>query len=286
MGFNKLQYTLMQKAIRKQLTMVKANKTWLEIYEKYCIGKLTSKNNLVFTINDLNIMRKIVDKHLSLDPLFDDLKGDRLSLSKRCKNEKINGTQVFGNYIQVAKPNNMPIHLFDGDAVTPKNTVLTLIDNTIDFKKHSSVLIIENGTNFINWSAIKLPIECDDSLIIYRGHGKSLKAVHNLLKEMPDNCTKYTFFDYDPSGIGMSLRMRADAMLIPKNYLDIHKNKSIMKLNKDSTHHKQWVIEGEYISKNSPEFLKQAIINMEKYDIALTQETIVSCEIDLVVKKI
>lgn len=280
MDLNKKEYQLLQRVVKTRQKVVAATPIWKRLHSAFELGVL-SGSKLHFNLADLEKMREITGYKLSMDPLYVSAEGDRIALACVTHNEKLSRAPIFAMSINVARPNNLPIFTPDGFTSTPKNTALTIMNGELDMSRFNKIVLIENGSLFANWASLKLPEECADALLIYRGHGAGIKTTYNLLRARPATCVLYGFFDFDPAGLAMSLEVGCDRTILPANIAAIFEGDNFRRLNKEERFHRQWARKGQFLKDRCCKQLIPIVEVIENLKVALTQEALISLDIKL-----
>lgn len=270
----------MQRVVKTRQKTVTATPLWRKLHVAFHLG-IVNGNQLHFDIADLEKMREITRYKLSMDPLYMSAEGDRIALAGITQNEKLSRAPIFASNIHVARANNLPIFTLDGVSSTPNNAALTIMNGGLDLSRFNKVVLIENGSLFANWALLKLPEECADALLIYRGHGAGIQTTYNLLRARPTTCILYGFFDFDPAGLAMSMEAGCDRTILPKNIDEVIEDNKFRHLNKEEIFHRQWARKGQFLKGCSCKSLIPIIEMIEIYKVALTQESLINRDITL-----
>ncbi|MES2822467.1 MAG: hypothetical protein V4732_02615 [Pseudomonadota bacterium] len=280
MKIGKRLYELLQRVVKTRQKTVELTSTWKVFHTEFNVGKIIA-NRLHFSVLDLEKIRELSLHKLSIDPLFTVAEGDRIALSGITHNEKLSRYQVFANNVHVARFANLPIKTPRGTTFTPGNTGLALMDGDFDLSFYESVVLIENGTVFANWSSLQLPMDCSESLLMYRGHGSGIRTTYKILKARPSTCKLFGFFDFDPAGLAMALSVGCNGIVLPDDIDEVLSDETLRRLNKIETFHKQWIKNSDYLNSNPSPHLTTIVEKIRKYEVALTQEMLVRRNIKL-----
>jgi len=206
---------------------VKATKTWLSLHSELSIGT-RSGDKIILSQADRDGLRDFVIGNTGIDPLYEDIDGDRIEMASRTSNEKLSANSVFGNEIKIFR-NEHHIKLVDGLATTPPGSYLITSPNNIDLNAIQAIVVVENGAPFRDWSKVVMPKSLRDSLTIYRGHDENAGSVIELLNQRRESTKVYAAVDFDPAGFRIALSLGADAILVPKNHEALLSEKHINK---------------------------------------------------------
>lgn len=227
MEIGKQVYRSIQRVLQQRSARVAINKTWSQIHNEFAIGSRVGKY-LALTADDRERLRFTLLRATGLDPLHDHLDGDRLAMSRRSPNEKLAAQPVFGDGIKLFRL-QQPIPLVGGAASTPPGSYLTTNPGQLDAARLDVIVVIENGTAFLNWPKLRADAGIRHALALYRGHDDSARRVLNLLHEVRSQARIYAAVDFDPAGFRIALGLGADALLVPERYprilQEVHLNK-------------------------------------------------------------
>jgi len=268
MEIGKQVYKSVQRALKQRLPRVAINKTWQQIHDELAVGSRVG-GYLELTTADRERLRSAVLQATGLDPLYDDLKGDRLAVASRSSNEKLATQPVFGEEIKLFRL-QQPIPLVGGAAVTPPGSYLTTGPKQLDTARLDTIVVIENGTAFLNWSQLRADADIRCALALYRGHDDSARRVLDLLHELPNRVRIYAAVDFDPAGFRIAQSLGADALLVPENYPRILQESH---LNKTEAFEKQ---NTKAADANIPDGWRSAWEWIHRHRIAVTQEVLLA----------
>jgi len=266
MEIGKQEYRSVQRALQQRLSRVAINRIWLQIQDEFAVGSRAGRY-LELTTVDRERLRSAVLQATGLDPLYDHLDGDRLVMASRSSNEKLAAQPVFGEEIKLFRQQR-PIPLVGGAAVTPPGSYLTTAPGQLDTACLDAIVVIENGTAFLNWPQLRADAEIRHALALYRGHDESARRVSDLLHELPKRVCIYAALDFDPAGFRIALSLGADALLVPEHYQRILQESH---LNKPEAFEKQNTKAGD---ANIPEGWRSAWDWIHRHRIAVTQEAL------------
>ncbi len=209
---NKSQFNSIKKLLKNRRYKINATKIWRDIHAEYGVGQLSSKA-ILFIEQDFSNLRTMCQKLTGVDPLLEEVKGDRLDVAAKARNEKWAQGNVFGDMVEVNSKSS--IELTHGQAVTPPGTFLKVGVNDFNLNVIDKILLIENAVIARHWYQCRLPDSLDNALMVYRGHDVSSKAVRAWLTTLPEHIMKIGYFDFDPAGLGIAHDYGVDALLVP-----------------------------------------------------------------------
>lgn len=225
---SKQAFKSIQAALRRGAEEVTFNKIWKSLHNELSIGKVIGKK-LHFSSSDREELRQHIQASIGLDPLFDEVSGDRLEVAAHISDEKWATQSVFGRQI-LAKSTCCNISLKTGDAVTPPNSALYVDPELIQLPQKAVITIVENGSAFNQWHDVLTDSEkVKSSLVVYRGHDQGAARVRQWLGALPETIETIAAVDLDPSGLLIAASLGADAVLLPEAFdlipLDSRTNK-------------------------------------------------------------
>lgn len=218
MPLSKRAFSSIQRVVRNRTFTVKLSNIWTEIYNELGVGEVLGKN-LNLSKDDHQTLRNWFFKNSGIDPLTDDVPGDRLEVAKVTNNEKFSSIPVFNGFISICS-RQKEISLQQGTATTPRGTLLRVKSSDITFAPSDKVVVTENGMAALHWHDFSIPGDVEESIMVYRGHDNEAQHVSRFLKSLPSSVLKIGFFDFDPAGIGMAVDYDCDAILIPDQLTD------------------------------------------------------------------
>lgn len=261
-------FSSIQNALRKRLVSVKATKTWLNLHSELSIGA-RSGDEIMLSQADRDSLRDFIISKIGIDPLHENIDGDRIEMALRTSNEKLSDHSVFGNEIKVFR-NERHIKLMDGVATTPPGSYLTTSPDNIDLNDVDAIVVVENGAPFRDWSKAVMAPPLHESLAVYRGHDENARSVMELLNKRRASIKVYAAVDFDPAGFRIALSLGADAILIPKNHKALLSERH---LNKPEVFEKQnnrksdamipagWKEEWEWLHDNRIAITQEALLS-------------------------
>ncbi|EAZ98132.1 hypothetical protein [Marinobacter sp. ELB17] len=210
------QFNAISKVVRGHKTDIAVSDVWAEIHEETSLGARIGKR-LVFTTEDIDSLRQYAKYLTNLDPLFQDLSGNRVEVAAKTGNEKFGNELVFGRMVVMATLGNSSIPLQSGESArAPANVLMSTHLDRIDLDRLQSqkLLILENGTTIQHCEKLVLPESWCDVLVVYRGHGENVPHVDTLIRNQPSETLAF-LGDFDPAGIDIATRHGKGVLLIP-----------------------------------------------------------------------
>jgi len=213
---SKQAFRSIQSALRRGAEEVTFNKIWKSLHNELAIGKVIGKK-LHLSSSDRAALRQHIQTSVGLDPLLDEIAGDRLEVAAHISDEKWATQTVFGRQILV-KRLCCNISLKTGDAVTPPDSALYVDPELIQLSDIAVITIVENGSAFNQWHDVIIDSErVKNSLVIYRGHGQDAARVSLWLSALPEYIKTIAAVDLDPSGLLIAASLGVDAVLLPED---------------------------------------------------------------------
>lgn len=274
-------YKSIQRVLQQRSAQVTINKTWLQIHTEFAVGSRVGKY-LKLTAEDRERLRSTLRQVTGLDPLRDNLEGDRLAMSRRSTNEKLASQPVFGEEIKLFRL-QQPIPLVGGTASTPPGSYLITNPVQLDTARLDAIVVVENGAAFLNWAKLCAGGGIRHALALYRGHDDSARRVLNLLQRVRSKARIYAAVDFDPAGFRIALSLGADALLAPEHYPQILRETH---LNKPEAFDKQntkaedanipagWRIAWDWIHQHRIAVTQEALLARRWNMVALSSKTL------------
>ena len=213
MSLSKKGYSAIQRVLHNRTFRVALNAIWQDLHDELGIGSISAKQ-LLLTHEDHEKLRNWAALEVGADPLTTKIIGDRLEAAALVRNEKWATEGVFSKMIRVSKLSG-EIPLTQGNAVTPRGTLLSVSASDILVNNITSVILVENGIVARYWYKSLVPEDLATALIVYRGHGSEAEATRAWLYNLPSDIKKIGYFDFDPAGLGIAVDYSMDAILIP-----------------------------------------------------------------------
>ncbi len=146
-------FSTIQNALRRGSSEVTLNSIWTALHQELAIGSRCG-NRLRLSTQDRERLRRHIISETHIDPLTDEITGDRMAVAMRTANEKLSQEPVFGDEIRVWCREG--IQLRSGNVVTPSGTSMNVNPKEIVSEALKAVTIIENGAAFKQWHRLSL----------------------------------------------------------------------------------------------------------------------------------
>lgn len=212
--YSKQAFRSIKSALRRGAKEVTFNGIWKSLHNELVIGKVIGKK-LYLSSSDRDALRQHIQTSIGLDPLLDEVSGDRLEVAALISDEKWATETVFGRQILV-KRLCRSISLKSGDAATPPESALTVDPDLIQLPDNAVITVVENGAAFNQWHQVNTDSDrVKNSLVVYRGHGQDATRVRQWLNTLPESVNTVAAVDLDPSGLLIAVSLGADAVLLP-----------------------------------------------------------------------
>lgn len=282
---SKAQFNAILKVVREGKKEIGISGVWTRIHEETSLGARKGKQ-FVFTDDEFEGLRRY-GKHLTgLDPLYQDLSGNRVEVAAKTGCEKFGNELVFGRMVVMATLGNSSIPLKSGEvAQAPASVLMSTHLDCVDFDlmQRQKVLIVENGTTIQHCAELVLPEAWADALVVYRGHGENVSHVETLIRNQPSDTLAF-MGDFDPAGIDIATRHGKGVLLIPDLAVvasfDAAALAKISQREVFNRHH----VSFRRLKARSTEPLWQAMLNyMDQRQIAIMEEHTASKLLPLVV---
>lgn len=270
---------VIQKALKRAESRIQLNKSWAAIHAATGIGELVGEH-LMLSGLDRERLRLWVKRKVGLDPLSNDvLATTRMEVAQQSRNEKMASQAVFGSLVQVARADGKPIILRTGQATVPPGSLLSVEPGNLVVAQET-LIVVENGSVMRQWHKLELPELLGSALLIYRGHGKDVEDVMELVREGDAAC-KYGFFDFDPAGMDMGLSLGLQGLLIPRSWESLtNENPWVKGFNQPDTFWRQRP-SFERIQAEARNEIKHIVKHIGDHRLALMQEHLVEHELEL-----
>ncbi len=267
-----------QKLLRQGKNEVAKGERWEKLCSSLGIGQVKHKV-IVFSDEDLVALRNRFTLLLNSNIYTFDFDTDRTTLAKKTANEKVGKKAVFSHLIQVARQNDLPIIINGQTTFTPSGSLTSTPIELLELPE--KVVLVENGETIIYWYDIRLPKECEDALIIYRGHGSAARKILDRLAESPTTLV-YAYCDFDPAGLMIASSL-SENIIIPEDWESLTKSSDFLrKFNKRNCFIDQRK-EMKLVRDKNIQALNPIIDHIEKHEIALTQECLTAHNFKLIV---
>lgn len=204
-------------ALQRGAEAVAFNKIWKSLHNELAIGKVIGKK-LHLSSSDRDALRQHFLVSVGLDPLLDEVSGDRLEVAAHMSDEKWATQTVFSRQVLV-KNLCCNISLKTGDAVTPPGSALYIDPELIQLSNEAVITIVENGSVFNQWHEVIIDSErVKNSLVVYRGHSQDAASVSQWLSALPEYIETVAAVDLDPSGLLIASSLGVNAVLLPEKF--------------------------------------------------------------------
>ena len=277
MRLGQRELSIIQTVLQLKTRVVKLNKTWTMLNKDMQIGSII-KRELHLSESDLDVLRVLYGKHVKTEPeVTYDSNADRISLADHRIDEKSGNASVFGEQLWFAAINaQLPLKSGEMHIAHPGVTTAVSLEH-LAVEKIRKLIIIENGTMLVrisDWYQ-QVPLEWQDSLFLYRGHGKNCRSVNQLLEVLPEECPVAVYTDFDLYGLNIANNfnlIRPVSVMVPQCW------QSIKEQHPDNNFYK-YVDQSEYISDLSEtegmsEPMKAILKHVNFNKVAVMQENV------------
>jgi hypothetical protein len=175
---------------------------WRNLHQEYGLGSLVDNKILHWSRDDLKQWKTLVDTNR---PAHEAVQAgaDRTEVSQYTANEKLTTVSVQEQRL-FCHAINAPLYLTCGEQQVHPDIEYRAHYKTIDINRYSACLIIENLESFIYCQRFNWP-NLPATLVLYRGHDKSTRALQALLESRDESVEVYIFPDTDPAGLGIAM---------------------------------------------------------------------------------
>ena len=207
---------VLSRAVKVVKPVVKLTALWRYLNTEYGIG-FVDKNNLNLSHTDYQHIRELVQNEMNLD-LFEPLpKGSRIDIARATGDEKLNAEAPGRHHILLNSPSGQ---LAINAQIIP---LIIAASYRLDWREldeklfPKSIIVVENLQAFDFIQKTVLPESLQASVVVYRGHNISSKAVIDFLQATPENTQIIAFCDYDPKGFEIALTTpKVSHILLPE----------------------------------------------------------------------
>jgi len=217
---NKGSIRLISKVVKERISKVKLGKTWKTIFDEFNVGEVRAEGNqkwLYFDLMARDELQQLCESDTGINPSLGLPKGMRTDVAGTAIDEKIAENSIQLNRVYCTATTS-PIYICDEVVNLPSGATLWLDYNDINIEEYTQVVVVENLEAFILWSQFNLPAQLTASLVVYRGHDISAKAVVAFLNGLPKRVDVIVFSDPDPAGLGIVMETpNVKSTLIPAN---------------------------------------------------------------------
>lgn len=211
-----------QAVLRQDKSEVRLSSLWRAIHDELSIGVRVPGSALRLNAEDRHRLREYIRGLHGLDPLLDELGGDRVELAAHTSNEKFSAQPVFGRLLRLVSRRS-EISLTTGRASTPPGSALTLDPSLIKAESiDAMVVVVENGAVFNRWHDVPITDpRVVEALAVYRGHDQEARVVADWLVSLPDGASIVAAVDFDPAGFEIALALGASSILLPDDWSNL-----------------------------------------------------------------
>lgn len=277
MRLGQREISVIQPVLQLKLKTVKLNKTWKKLNFEMLLGKII-KGKLYLSDSDLEILHILYSKHVKTKPEIEySAHADRISLADHRIDEKSGNGNVFGNQLWFASIGTaLPLKTGNMDIAHHGVTTAVSIEH-LTIEQMKKIIIVENGTMLVKlhtWSK-QIPIQWQDSLILYRGHGKHTKILNLLLSALPDDCLVAVYGDFDLYGLNIANHfnsIRPVYLMAPecwKSLNEKHPDNNVSKFNDQLEYGSDLLT-----SEETPKALKTIVHYIKENKLAVMQENV------------
>ena len=269
---------MVQTLLRQSKKEVNKGPRWEDVCHSLGIGHIGRKT-IMFSDDDLVALRDYFNTALGGDIYTFDLNQDRTTTAKKIANEKVSRKAVFSHLLQVARQGDLPIIINGQATFTPAGSLISTPVERLGLPE--KVVLVENGEAIIYWNDIRLPKECEDALIIYRGHGPAAGELLDAISKSSSSLI-YAYCDFDPAGVKIGTSL-SDKIILPENWKSLTKHSDFLRrFNKRKCFIEQ---RGDIslLRKKDNKFLESVINHIESHEVAITQECLTAHDRQLIV---
>lgn len=277
MRLGQRELSIIQPVLQLKLRIVKLNKTWQKLNIEMQLGKII-KGELHLSDSDLEMLRILYSNHVKTKPEIEySAHADRISLADHRIDEKSGNSNVFGNQLWFASTGTkLPLKTGDMHIAHHGVTTAVSIENLV-IEQINRLIIVENGTMLVklhDWFK-QIPIQWQNSLILYRGHAKHTKMVNQLIEALPDDCLVAVYTDFDLYGLNIVKNfnsIRPVYLMAPACWQSLeekHPDNNVLKFN-DQLQYGSALL----TSEETPEALKKIAHYIKENRLAVMQENV------------
>ena len=280
MSFNRMSLKVIYKALSAGSERVSENKTWNHLNREYGIGRKDG-NEYILSAQEHFDLRKIVEQETGLDLLSDQYLNDntlsRTESARQLKDEKLLSTAVRSGHIEVRSDTGTVGNYTHSRHGYTGLKVDELLNEFIE-----TIIVIENRDTFLSLSVSVLPgcFESAKPVYLYRGDNQVCPgAVKQYLEQT--KASVFYFGDFDAKGLEIALAMpKVQGLILPdQTQTD---SKSLQKLSKSDAFYAQQPSLLSLLNKNIPLLLREYLMLMNDWKLAVTQEHLIARHIPLV----
>ncbi|AQA18982.1 hypothetical protein BST95_12740 [Halioglobus japonicus] len=208
------QYLLIKNMLDRRDRRTILSSAWLELHNEYGLGKPVGKHMIQWTRDDHKKWREIIaPREMAREAA--DLGADRTSVAKYTPDEKISKVSVREGrvFCQAIHTN---LFLKQGPIEVYPEVEYVVSQDDIDLQKYGAILIVENLEAYIYCHSFVFADLNYLTLVVYRGHDASARAVNALLERTPERMKVIIFPDADPAGVSIAMSTEtASHVIVP-----------------------------------------------------------------------
>ena len=193
---------VLSRAIKLAKPSVKLTDLWRFFNTEYGIGYV-DKNKLIISHTDYQHVRTLIKTETGLDVVEPLPSGSRIDIAKETGNEKLNAEAPGRHHLLLNSRSGQL--LINGLSIPLMMGASYRLDQRMLDKYPQSIIVVENLQVFDFFQKIMIPEFLNESLVVYRGHNISSKAVIDFLQATPQQTNIIAFCDYDPKGFEIAL---------------------------------------------------------------------------------
>lgn len=215
---NKADIRLITNVVKQRKNKVKFGKTWQAIFDEFNVGEVRAEGSqqwLYFDLVARDELQQLCESDTGVSPSFGLPKGIRTDVAGIAIDEKISTESIQQNRIYCSAT-AYPIYIAGDEVCLPAKSSLWVDFNDISIGKYTRVVVVENLEAFVLWGQFNLSEQLGSSLVVYRGHDVTAKAVISFLNILPIGIDVTVFSDPDPAGLGIIMSTpKVTSALVP-----------------------------------------------------------------------
>lgn len=195
-------FNLINSMLIRHEDKTRCSPSWLKLHKEYELGRLIDNKHIDWSRDDLKQWQSLVDAARPAQEAAQ-AGADRTTVARYTANEKLTTVSVQDKRL-FCHVINAPLYLRSGEQAVYPDIEYRVDYQSIDLNRYAACLIIENQESFIycqrfNWPALPA------TLVLYRGHDKSVHALKALLESSKASMSIYLFPDTDPAGLSIAM---------------------------------------------------------------------------------
>jgi hypothetical protein len=196
----------------------RCTEAWRRLHQEYGLGCLIDNKMLHWSRDDLKRWRNLIDTDR---PAHEAAQAgvDRTAISEYTANEKLTKASVQDQRL-FCHAINAPLYLSSGEQPVHPDIEYRVHHQTIDINRYAACLVIENLESYVYCQRFNWP-SLPPTLVLYRGHDKSVQALRALLNSRKEAVNVYIFPDTDPAGMGIAMSMPEATHIIAPDVLSL-----------------------------------------------------------------